>query len=140
MARYDVPPDTRGKEAIIGGIFTASQMIFLAVGFIVGAALAIFGFSTFHSLTAALFLFAIGAAPFVPFAFIKISKMGNMELFPYLRIKYAFKKGQKYWLNYNTNYEGEKKGADPIPPHKEKYVRKKHRKNISMSDILNGDF
>lgn len=138
--RYEVPPDTRQKEAIVGGIFTASQMIFMAVGFIAGALLAMSLFATFNSIVAAGIGLVLGWGPFLPFAFVRISKMGNMELFQYLLIKRKYNKGQKYWLNYNENYEGERKKADPIPPHKEKYVsNKKVRKSISMSDLLNGD-
>lgn len=100
---YQVMPDIREKEKIVGGLFTVTQTIPLALALICGGGLAVFAFSNFHNIILAIVLFAIGAVPFLPFAFIKIEKMGNMELFFYLKIRMKYKHDQKVYSNLNEN-------------------------------------
>lgn len=111
---YSIPPDTREKERIIGGIFTVSQLIFLIIGLIVGSALAILAFKTTKNLVFTLIMLAIGIAPFVPFAFVKIKKMGDIELAQYLLYKYKYRHSQHRFLNYNENFRGTISDGDTI--------------------------
>lgn len=100
---YKVSPDIREKEKIVGGHFTITQTIFLALALISGLGLGLLTFQTTGSVPLAILLIIIGAAPFVPFAFIKVERMGDMELFFYLRYKVLFQYGQKVYLNLNEN-------------------------------------
>lgn len=100
---YQVMPDIREKEKIVGGRFTITQTIFLAVGVVVGGLLGVLIYNLTKSVVLAIITIAIGAAPFLPFAFITIEKMGKMELFFYLWIKFKFDRGQKVFININEN-------------------------------------
>ena len=104
MRYYTIPPDTRGKEKIIGGIFTISQFIFLVVGVLLGFLLVIPTYKLTNSFIASGIVFVLGVAPFVPFSFVKIHRLGEMELFPYLRLKEKFKKSRKEFPNVNEHY------------------------------------
>lgn len=100
---YQVMPDIREKEKIVGGLFTITQTIFLGLSVITGG---LFGLGVF-TLTSDPFLsvicIVIGAVPFLPFAFVTIESMGKMELFFYLMIKLKYKNGQKIFINLNEN-------------------------------------
>ena len=100
---YQVMPDIREKEKIVGGLFTITQTIPLALALICGGGLAVVTFSATQSIVMTVVVFIVGAAPFLPFAFIKIEKMGNMELFFYLMIKMKYKKSHKVYCNLNEN-------------------------------------
>lgn len=100
---YKMTPDVREKEKIVGGHFTLTQTIFLALAVIVGGACALGTYNLTNSIPLAIIVLIIMAIPFLPFAFIKIEKMGDMELFFYLWIKFKFSKGQKVFLNLNEN-------------------------------------
>ncbi len=100
---YKVSPDIRDKEKIVGGHFTLTQTVFLGLALVGGLGLGLLSFQTTGSIPIVLLMIIVGAAPFAPFAFIKIEKMGDMELFFYLRYKYLFKTNQKVYLNLNEN-------------------------------------
>ena len=100
---YQVMPDIREKEKIVGGIFTATQTIFLALAVVAGGGLAVLTYTATSSVPLALLVLVLGAAPFLPFAFIKIEKMGDMELIFYLWIRFKYMQGQKIFLNLNEN-------------------------------------
>ena len=100
---YQVMPDIREKEKIVGGRFTLTQTIFLALGVVVGGLLGVLVYKLTNSVALAIVTIVLGAGPFLPFAFIKIEKMGNMELFFYLWIKFKYGKGQKVFININEN-------------------------------------
>ena len=100
---YQVMPDIREKEKIVGGLFTITQTIPLALALICGGGLAVLTFSSTQNIVMTVIMFIIGAVPFLPFAFVKIEKMGNMELFFYLRIRMKYKKSQKVFCNLNEN-------------------------------------
>lgn len=100
---YKVSPDIREKEKIVGGHFTATQTVFLALALISGLGLGILTFQALNSVPIAIVVVILGAIPFAPFAFIKIEKMGDMELFFYLLIRLKYKNGQKVFLNLNEN-------------------------------------
>ena len=84
---YEVMPDIREKEKIVGGHFTITQTIFLALAVVAGGGAGILTYKLLGSLVITVIAALVGAVPFVPFAFIKIEKMGKMELFFYLLIK-----------------------------------------------------
>ena len=106
MAMYEIPPDTRGRSKIIGGILTITQLIWVVLGVVVGGMLAMAIYSGTSSLVFTVLGFLIGCAPFAPFAFIKISKVGDMELFSYLMLVLKFRQSNKKFYNYNVNYNG----------------------------------
>lgn len=104
MRTHTVPPDTRDKEKLFGGKFTISQFIFIILGFIVGGLFAYSTFKIYPNIIVILIVFAIGVIPFLPFSFIKIRKMGDMELFSYLVLKIRYNKKTKKFANINENY------------------------------------
>lgn len=96
MAVYQVPPDTKEKEKVIGGLLNWTQFFWLLAGFVVGMALAFITYSIFTSIPFSVFVAIVGFGVFVPFALVK--KM-EMPLFTYLRRKHALKKKTKELIN-----------------------------------------
>lgn len=92
---YQMPPDTREKEKIIGGLLTMGQLLWILVGVgIYGIFLfTFFSVLKFAALVLGLPLLAIG----VPFAFVKKEEL---PLFRYLVLKRAYKKKVKGFVNY----------------------------------------
>lgn len=87
MQYHQVPPDTRDKEKIFGGIFTISQFVFLVIGVVFGALLGLLSYTLFQNIIVLAVMFVVGMVVFAPFAFVKIHKMGDMELFKYLVLR-----------------------------------------------------
>ena len=106
MQHYQIPPNTQDKEKIFGGIFTLSQFIFIVIGVLVGAVsgLALYGITNNLIVMAIAFIF--GVLLFIPFAFIKVISMGNMELFKYVVLRIKYSKRVKDMAHINTNYGG----------------------------------
>lgn len=102
--QHDLPPNTNDKEKVIGGIFTFTQFIFLVLGFLCGGGLALLLKNVFTSTWFLALGFFVGFLPFLPFAFYRIERMGDMELFHYLVIRYKFRKSRKKYINKNINY------------------------------------
>ena len=100
---YKVTPDIREKEKIVGGKFTWTQTVFIALALVCGLGLGFLAYTSTESLVLTLLGFVIGAAPFLPFAIITVEKMGKMELAKYLFIKFKFQRKQKTFLNINEN-------------------------------------
>lgn len=100
---YKIMPDIREKEKIVGGHFTITQTIFLALSVVAGGGSALFIYQSLHSIPFALTVGAILAIPFLPFAFIKIESMGDKELFFYLLILLRYSHSQKVYVNMNEN-------------------------------------
>lgn len=100
---YKVSPDIREKEKIVGGHFTMTQTVFLGLALISGIGLGLFTYQATNNIPLAVFVILLGAAPFIPFAFVKIEKMGDMELFFFLKIKAEYRFKQKVFLNLNEN-------------------------------------
>ena len=107
MRFYQVPPDTRDKEKIFGGIFTFSQFAFLVIGVIFGAVSGLLVYSVFQNIIVLVVVFVFGILIFLPFAFIKISKLGDMELFRYVLLQWAYRKRVKHMAHVNINHGGE---------------------------------
>lgn len=96
MAVYQVPPDTKEKEKVIGGILNWTQFFWLLAGFVTGMALAFLAFAGTRSIFLSVVLAIIAFGLSVPFALVK--KM-EMPLFTYLRRKHALKKKTKKLIN-----------------------------------------
>lgn len=100
---YQVMPDIREKEKIVGGIFTITQVIPLGLALLCGGLSGVAVFSATGDPLIAIFVIAVVATPFLPFAFVKIESMGDMELFFYLMIRMKYKNQQKVYVNINEN-------------------------------------
>lgn len=120
MAEYKMTPDIREKEKIVGGLFTISQTVFLGLGIVVGGGLGLILWQATGQLLIGLVALFIGALPFIPFAFVTISELGNMELFRYLVIRMRFRKSQRVFVNMNQ------KKKDSLAPK----VQKKERSGL----------
>lgn len=96
MATYQVPPDTREKEKVIGGLLNWVQFFWLVAGFAVAMFLIFLFFVITHSVVISLIVGVLGFGVSIPFALVK--KM-DMPLFTYLRRKQALKKKSKQLIN-----------------------------------------
>ena len=107
MQYHQVPPDTRDKEKIFGGIFTMSQFIFLVAGVLIGAVLGLSLYGITQNLIVMAVAFVFGVLTCVPFAFVKVRRMGDMELFKYVILRFKFSKRIQDMPHINTNYGGQ---------------------------------
>ena len=107
MARaYKVPADVSEKEKVVGGLITAAQAAWLALGFITTAGLFLIFIKIMPSVLAIILALPVGIAIGIPFAF--WHKHG-LCLKDYLLLRYRFKKKNKHL--YNTMTYG-KQGED----------------------------
>lgn len=106
MQYYQVPPDTRDKEKIFGGIFTLTQFAFIVVGVVSGGALGLLVHSLTKSIIATVLAFAIMVVLSLPFAFVTIRKMGDIELYRYLVYRYKYKHRTQHMTHVNINHGG----------------------------------
>lgn len=89
-----MPPDTREKEKIIGGIMDITQFSFVCAGLVICA-----------SITVALFKFVSWLGFFLGFPFIVLGlvfafkRVEEMTLYSYLKYKRRFKKKTKEYIN-----------------------------------------
>lgn len=105
---YHVPPDMSEKEKIVGGIFTAVQLIWLIIG--LGLA-ALISFTFFGLIGNAAIV--IGILIGIPFGFIfALKKMHGLTMIDYLKLKRVHrqitkklpnsrKSAQNFDINYN---------------------------------------
>lgn len=103
--QYQIPPDIKEKEKIIGGLFTKTQFVFVVAAVICGLG---FGYLAFKFTSNAIVFFIcllIGAVPFLPFSFITIRKMGNIELAYFILKKVKYNKSTKNYVNISENYQ-----------------------------------
>lgn len=96
MAQYQVPPDTKEKEKVIGGILNWTQFFWLLAGFVLGLVLVFLAFLTTKSIILCVIVALLGFGASVPFALVQ--KM-EMPLFTYLRRKRALKMKTKNLIN-----------------------------------------
>ena len=95
MAVYFMPPDTREKEKIIGGLFTWNQAGWLFGAFMLALAVFSIMLSVTGSLALSLiFAFLIGGT-LLPFVFVK---RNGLTLFQYLMRKHKFNKKTKHLI------------------------------------------
>lgn len=96
MNMYQVPPDTKEKEKVIGGLFDWGQFFW----FLLGAAIGIVVFAILYVLTGIPILAGIfgllGIASTLPFVFVK--KKG-LSLFSYLYYKRKLKRQSGKLIN-----------------------------------------
>lgn len=96
MAQYQVPPDTKEKEKVIGGLLNWVQFFWLLAGFVLALILAFIAYTLFESVIISIVMALIGFGTSVPFALVK--RM-DMPLFTYLRRKHLLKKKTKNLIN-----------------------------------------
>lgn len=96
MSVYQVPPDTKEKEKVIGGLLNWTQFFWLLAGFVVGLVLVFIVYISTKSIILSAIIFLIGFTCSIPFALVK--KM-DMPLFTYLRRKRALEKKTKNLIN-----------------------------------------
>lgn len=92
MRIYSVPPDTREKEKIIGGLLNINQFLWLLGGLVLGAVFfaVVYKLTGFVGLSA--FIGILFASAGLPFAFYKKKEY---TLYQYLYYKHKFKKKTK---------------------------------------------
>lgn len=94
---YQIPPDMKEKEKIIGGVLNINQFLWLVGGFVVGAMMFMIFWSITHLLLIAVFFTIIGGASTAPFAFYK---KRDLTLYQYITRKRAFKKKSHKLINH----------------------------------------
>lgn len=105
MARYPIPPDIREREKVVGGIFTVSQTLFLALAALVFFAIVSVMYKTTNKIILSAIVAILAASIFLPFAFFKKKDYGNVELAQYLIYLFRYKKSRKEFPNINENYK-----------------------------------
>lgn len=104
MARYPIPPDIREREKVVGGIFTVSQTLFLAVGALLFFLILSIVYKASNNIIVSAVAGLVAGGIFIPFAFIKKKDYGNVELAQYLIYLYRYKKSKKEFPNVNEHY------------------------------------
>ena len=103
MARiYSMPPDTREKEKVVGGILDIRQLVWIIIGFVLYA---VFCLTTFRILR--VFSFVLGIPFLIAGVVFAIKKVGEYSLAKYLRYRFMFKRKIKYYINagFNKNFD-----------------------------------
>lgn len=95
MAVYQVPPDMKEKEKIIGGLLNINQLLWLIAGFAIGATVFVMLFSFIGGIPA-LVIGGVFSLTTTPFIFVKKQ---DLTLFQYYRYKFAFKRKNHYLPN-----------------------------------------
>lgn len=93
---YQVPPDMKEKEKIIGGLLTLQQFYWILGGGGLGALLLISCYVLTKIGILAILLGVLGILSSMPFAFLK---KHELPLFTYIRRKRQFKKKTKKLIN-----------------------------------------
>ncbi len=91
---YNMPPDTREKEKIVGGILDLPQVLWLGGGFVIYIILII---SLFRFLSFFIIFLGIGF-PIVG-AIMAFKKKENMSYPRYLLLRNRYKRKIKYYVN-----------------------------------------
>lgn len=88
MNMYQVPPDTKEKEKVIGGLFDWGQFFWMLAGAAVGILLFAVSYLTIGSEVLSIILAILGIATCLPFVFVKKKEL---TLFNYLMYKRKLK-------------------------------------------------
>lgn len=108
MSMYRVSADVAEKEKVVGGLLTAAQGGWLALGMVIFMLLT-FLFSKLISPIPAMVLgLLVGGGIGIPLAFIKVR---NMSLTAYIRLRWRFNKQSKQMINTLQYGQGNKKEA-----------------------------
>lgn len=95
---YNMPPDTREREKIIGGIFDLRQFFWIALGIGGFALLCVIFFKILG-----IFVFILGLPlPIMGFVF-ALKMVDDMPLPTYLKYKRLYKKKIKYYINHGKH-------------------------------------
>lgn len=96
MAQYQVPPDTKEKEKVIGGLLNWTQFFWLLAGFVLALILVFITYVATNSVFLCIIMALIGFGSSIPFALVR--KL-DMPLFTYLRRKHQLKKKTQKLIN-----------------------------------------
>jgi hypothetical protein len=96
MSVYQVPPDTKEKEKVIGGMLNWTQFFWLLAGFVFALMLVFLTYLVTKSIILCAVIFLIGFGFSVPFALVR--KL-DMPLFTYLSRKRSMQKKTKNLIN-----------------------------------------
>lgn len=119
MSMYRVPPDTKEKEKIIGGILNLQQFFWVLGGLAIGALIFTLTFPIF-GLGFSLFLTLVGVSSSLPFVFYKKNGLTLFELIKYTR---QHNKKTHFLPNVRTErfFVAESKGVVKIEKAKEEW-------------------
>ena len=109
MALYNMPPDTREKEKIVGGIFDFTQMLWIVAGagaFVIQA-LILYRFIGFFCVVTGLGFIIAGF-------FLAIAKKDDLPYPTYLYLKFKFNRKTKYYINAGYSPELEFSGDEEV--------------------------
>lgn len=84
---YNIPPDTKEKNKLIGGVLNINQMFWLMGGGALGAVFFILFSLGTENVAISIFFFLVGVSLSLPFVFYK---KGDLTLFQYISRKYKF--------------------------------------------------
>ena len=99
---YPVPPDTKEKEKVIGGLLTWTQFFWLLGGAVLGIMLFIIAYVTLSSKIVSILLLLIGFGSSLPFVFFK---KHDLTLSKYLYYKHILKKQTGTLINRRKDVE-----------------------------------
>lgn len=96
MNIYQVPPDTKEKEKVIGGLFDWGQFFWMLAGAGIGILLFAISYLTIGSEVFSIILGLLGIATCLPFVFVKKKEL---SLFTYLLYKRKLKQQNGNLIN-----------------------------------------
>lgn len=102
---YQIMPDIREKEKIVGGKLTLSQTIFVAVGVVIGGGVAMLLISNGVNIVFSILLGVILAIPPIFCGIKKFYEYGNIEYWRYILMILKYKSSTKKYVNVNENYK-----------------------------------
>lgn len=107
MAVYNMPPDTREREKIVGGVLDLFQLLWIAIGAILYAIHAIIMFR-FVS-----YICFFAGVPFLVFGFMfALRKKDDMPYPTYLKYKLIYNRKTRYYVNAGYHNELEFSGEE----------------------------
>lgn len=101
MREYKMPTDISEKEKIVGGLLTAGQLIFLAIGI---GIMVVIGLSLYNVIGKVSFI--VGAAIGIPFGIVfSFYKPHKIPLLQYIKLKMARRKNLPKLSNHNPDID-----------------------------------
>ena len=109
MTVYNMPPDTREKEKIVGGILDLYHLVWIALGII------LYGLQAFLLFGLLSYVCLVTGLVFVAWGFVfALKKKDDMPYSTYLRYKFKFNKKTWYYVNAGYHDELEFSGEENI--------------------------